>query len=124
LARKVGKVAKLSQRVGKFVERIAFDFRNLGLESADRAINFVVTNPYDFIPAFQDAANRDLTLLSVAVERSLVCRPGSECWDVRLEYFDAKATTNTFRRVYRIAVDVSDVVPVVVGQLRYWSIGE
>jgi hypothetical protein len=110
--------------VARFLERICFDFRNLGLTSRDRAINFVATNPHGFAEAFTEAANAGLKLHTIEVVPSLVCRPGSECWDVRLEYFDPNQQTDVARRVYRVTVDVSDVVPVVVGEPRYWSIAE
>ena len=38
--------------------------------------------------------------------------------------FDPASNTDAARRVYRIAIDVSDVVPVVAAELRYWSIAE
>ncbi len=110
--------------VERFLERICFDFRNLGVESRDRAINFVATNPCDLRRAFSEAAAANLKLHTIDVAPSLVCRPGSECWDVRLEYFSPKAETDVARRVHRITVDVSDVVPVVVGKPLYWSIAE
>jgi hypothetical protein len=118
--------AEKEKIVEQFVERICFDFRNLGRRSDERAINFAATYPYAFKAAFERVAisEPDLRLHTVEVERSLVCRPGSECWDVKLEYFNPANNTDAARRVYRIAVDVSDVVPVAAGELRYWSIAE
>jgi hypothetical protein len=40
-------------------------------------------------------------------------------WDVKLDYFVRGDEANATRRVYRITVDVSDAVPVVVGKLHY-----
>jgi Subtilase family/PatG C-terminal/PatG Domain len=118
--------AEKEKIVERFLERMCFDFRNLGRRSDERAINFVATYPYAFKAAFERVAisESELRLHTVEVERSLVCRPGSECWDVKLEYFDPASNTDAARRVYRVAIDVSDVVPVVAGELRYWSIGE
>ena len=98
----------------------------MGRTSPERAINFIATNPYGFKRAFSEVAkseNLKLKLHTIAVERSLVRRPGRDCWNVRLQYFDNTAQTDTYRKVYRLTVDVSDVVPVIVeGSLRHWSI--
>lgn len=106
--------------IQRFLERVYFDFRNLGLTSRDRAINYAGTNPSDFAKAFTEAADHEMDLHTIEVVPSLVCRPGSECWDVKLEYFDPQQNTAAVRHVYRITIDVSDVVPVVVGPAHYW----
>ncbi len=67
-------------------------------------------------------ATDTLELDGIDVEVSPICRPGSECWDVKLTFFDPARRLERARRVYRFTVDVSDVVPVTVGTVRAWSV--
>jgi cyanobactin maturation PatA/PatG family protease len=127
----VGKVAgdaKAQQRLKakreallQFIDRVYFGRRNLGLTPRDRAINYVATNVFLLAQPFADAAKDKMQLHSIDAAPSPVCRVGSDCWDVKLEYFFPDAQTDAARQVYRITVDVSDVVPITVGKLRYWS---
>lgn len=63
-----------------------------------------------------------LELDTIEVERSPVCRPESDCWDVKLMFFFPERQVQTVRRAYRFTVDVSDVVPVTVGAARSWFV--
>ena len=65
-----------------------------------------------------------MDLESIEVEHSPVCRPGSDCWDVKLHFFFPARQVQTVRKVYRFTVDVSDVVPVTVGPVRSWFVRE
>jgi cyclic patellamide precursor peptide PatG/subtilase family protein len=104
----------------EFLDRVYFARRNLGLAPRDRAINYIAMNAYSLQEAIVDADKKKLQLYSIDAEPSVTCRAGSDCWDVKLEYFFRDKETDTARRVYRITVDVSDVVPVTIGKLRYW----
>jgi PatG C-terminal len=64
----------------------------------------------------------DMDLESIEVEHSPVCRPDSDCWDVKLHFFFPARQVQTVRKVYRFTVDVSDVVPVTVGPVRSWFV--
>jgi hypothetical protein len=64
----------------------------------------------------------DTDLESIEVERSPVCRPESDCWDVKLHFFYPDRQVQTVRKVYRFCVDVSDVIPVTVGRVRSWYV--
>ncbi|WP_394325532.1 cyanobactin maturation protease PatG family protein [Methanosarcina barkeri] len=55
-------------------------------------------------------------------KKSPICRPDSDCWDVKLTFFDPLHREEVARMVYRFTIDVSDVVPVSIGDLRSWSI--
>jgi hypothetical protein len=70
---------------------------------------------------YKEAIKQNLKLDKVDVERSAVCRPGSECWDVKLTLFDPVRRYERAREVYRFTVDVSEVIPVTVGRVRNWS---
>jgi cyanobactin maturation PatA/PatG family protease len=102
-----------------FLERVYHELRNLGLAPEHRAINYAATNAFTAARIFQQAANARLALDSISVERSPLCRPGSDCWDVKLSFFDPENVLRA-RRIFRYTVDVSDVCPVTVGDVRSW----
>jgi hypothetical protein len=105
-----------------FLERIYFELRNTGQTPQERALNFAATNAFNLNLVFESAAKRALQLDEIGVERSPICRPDSDCWDVRLIFFDPADALGQARTVYRFTVDVSDVVPVMVGPFRSWAV--
>lgn len=111
-----------SEAVGNFLDRAYYEIRNLGLAPQERAMNFAATNAFQVEKVFKDALNNLMSLESITTERSPICRPGSECWDVKLTFFDPKKRFETAKHVYRFTVDVSDVIPVTVGELRDWDV--
>lgn len=104
-----------------FLERIYFELRNEGQTPQERALNFAATNAFNIERVFESAARRQLQLDEIGVDRSPICRPDSDCWDVRLIFFDPADALGRARTVYRFTVDVSDVVPVLVGPVRSWA---
>lgn len=106
--------------VNNFLERVYFELRNLGQTPQDRAINFAATNAFNIEAIVEKAVNEKLELDTIAVERSPVCRPESDCWDVKLMFFFPERQVQTVRKAYRFTIDVSDVVPVTVGSVREW----
>lgn len=108
--------------VHNFLERVYYELRNLGLSSQERAMNYAATNAYQVEQVFHVAGSEDMELDSIGVEPSPICRPGSDCWDVKLTFFDPTSRLERARKVYRFTVDVSDVVPVTVGAVRSWSV--
>lgn len=105
-----------------FLERIYYEVRNLGQTPQERALNFSATNAFNLEKVFESAAKKELSLDEIGVERSPICRPDSDCWDVRLTFFNPENAFNSGRSVYRFTVDVSDVVPVLVGPVRTWTV--
>jgi hypothetical protein len=105
-----------------FLERIYFEVRNLGQTPQERALNFAATNAFNLERVFESAASRRLQLDEIGIDRSPICRPDSECWDVRLIFFDPNNALGAARTAYRFTVDVSDVVPVLVGRVRSWAV--
>ena len=95
---------------------------NLSRASPERAMNFAGTNAFQVVAVFEQAARENLVLDIIETERSPVCRPDSDCWDVKLTFFDSVNRLTISRKVYRFTVDVSDVVPVTVGKVRSWSV--
>ncbi len=105
-----------------FLERIYYELRNSGQTPQERALNFTGTNAFNLEKIFENAAKTKLQLDEIGVERSPICRPDSDCWDVRLIFFDPANVLVSARTVFRFTVDVSDVVPVLVGPFRSWAV--
>ncbi len=116
------KYAEESSAISNFLDRIYYELRNLGVSPQDRALNFAATNAFQAGLVFSTAVKAGLQLDRIDVERSPTCRPGADCWDVKLVFFNPARRLEQARRVYRYTVDVSDVVPVTVGPLRSWDV--
>jgi cyanobactin maturation PatA/PatG family protease len=108
--------------IANFLERVYYEIRNLGITSQERAINFTATNAFQLEFVYRDAIESEMKLDSIDVERSPLCRPESDCWDVKLTFFSPSRRLEQARVVYRFTVDVSDSVPVTVGKVRHWHI--
>ena len=94
----------------------------IGLAACERAINYSATNADNAATVFGRAKEEEMAPDTIEVERSPICRPDSDCWDVKLTFFNPKKQFEVARVVSRFTVDVSDVVPVLVGSVRQWSI--
>jgi hypothetical protein len=108
--------------VRNFLERVYHELRNLGVTAQERAINYAAANAFAVNQIFEAALKDRMELDTIECERSPICRPDSDCWDVKLTFFDPDKILQRARRTYRFTVDVSDVVPVTVGPVRSWSI--
>ncbi len=97
-----------------------YDLRNLGATSHDRALNFAATNAFQAANTFASAVAAGMALDTIAVEKSPFCRMDSDCWDVRLRFFDPENSRRA-RKVFRFTIDVSDILPVTLGDVRSWS---
>lgn len=118
-----GKGAKKKEAdVTNFLERVYHELRNLGITPADRAINHAATNAFQANSVFHTAIDDGMELSNIEVEKSPIARPGADNWDVKLTFFDPKNRMERARKVYRFTVDVSDAVPVTVGEVRSWSV--
>jgi len=104
----------------KFLDRVYYQLRNTGQSPMDRAINYAATNAYQAKEVYRDAFQEKLELSTIDVVASKVCRPGSDCWDVKLKFFDPQNTKTKGKKIYAYTVDVSDAVPITVGELRSW----
>jgi cyanobactin maturation PatA/PatG family protease len=108
------------QGLNNFLSRIYFDLRNLGLTPQDRALNYAATNAFQVAQVMHQATQGDYELDSIEVHKSPVCRPDSDCYDVELAFYNPQNVL-VANRVYRFTVDVSDVIPVTIGEVRAWS---
>ena len=111
---------RLAAGISNFLHRVYHELRNTGLAPSDRAINYAATDAFQAARIFTAAIQNDLSLDRIAVEPSPICRPGSECWDVKLTFFNPAKRREEARTIHRFTVDVSDVVPVTVGSVRSW----
>ena len=103
-----------------YLNRIYYDYRNLGITPEERALNFSATNAFQVSEVIAQATGTERVLDSIAVEKSPICRPDSDCYDVKLSFFDPENNQRS-NRIFRFTVDVSDVIPVTIGQMRSWA---
>jgi hypothetical protein len=108
--------------VRSFLDRVYHELRNLGATPEERAINYAATNAFQIGSVYDAAIREEMELDSIEVERSPICRPESDCWDVKVHFFYPQRQVQTVRRAYRFTVDVSDIVPVMVGPVRSWFV--
>ncbi|NEP57717.1 MAG: PatA/PatG family cyanobactin maturation protease [Symploca sp. SIO2G7] len=110
----------MRRALGSFLNRVYYDLRNLGKTSQDRALNFAVTNAFQAASTFGPAVANGMELDSITVEKSPFCRIDSDCWDVKLKFFDPENSRRA-KKIFRFTVDVSDLIPVTLGEVRSWS---
>jgi cyanobactin maturation PatA/PatG family protease len=110
----------LQEGLRGFLDRIYYDLRNLGVTSADRALNFAATNAFQAATAFKSALSKKYVLDNISVERSPFCRIDSDCWDVVIKFFNPDNVLQS-KLNFRFTVDVSDPMPVTLGPVRSWS---
>ncbi len=111
-----------AQAVANFLQRVYEEHRNLGTTPQERAINYAATNALQSATAIKEAIDSGMELDTIEVERSPIYRPESDCWDVKLTFFNPSKVFEQARKVYRYTVDVSDTVPVNVGDCRSWCV--
>lgn len=113
---------KLEVDLRDFLNRVYFEWRNLGVTPQQRAINYAGTNAFQIEKVYKAALSEAMDLDSVEVSRSPFCRPESDCWDVNMFFFFPDRQVQTVRKVYRFTVDVSGVIPVTVGDVQSWFV--
>lgn len=117
----VAKEPEAGTRLQSFLQHAYHELRNTGASSQDRAINAAATHAMQALTVFRETAAQGLELDSVTAERSPAAKPGADTWDVILTFFSPTQRLERARKLYRITVDVSDVLPIMVGQVRSWS---
>ncbi|AFZ08009.1 SagB-type dehydrogenase domain protein [Oscillatoria nigro-viridis PCC 7112] len=109
------------QALTAFLNRVYNDLRNVGQTSRDRALNFAATNIFQAAVTFARAIVDRRQLDTINVEKSPFCRINSDCWDVKLVFYDPD-NTRRGRKVFRFTLDVVLLMPVTLGQVRSWSL--
>ncbi|MGV9455917.1 cyanobactin maturation protease PatG family protein [Streptomyces sp. NPDC003635] len=111
-----------AKTIRAFLDKIYWQFRNLGQSSADRAMNFAGTNAFEvgkemaegMLAANQVPGANDEHLYSldtITVTKSPFCRPGSDCQDVVITFFDPENDRRA-KLSFLFTYDVSDELPV------------
>jgi hypothetical protein len=119
-----GKAPPFDPRLGlqTFLARIYEELRNVGIAPQDRALNFAATNAFQVSEIFAKMRGRAIHIEGFEVVRSPVMRPDSDCWDVKMVFFNPEAPRTMPKEVYFFTIDVSDVVPVAIGKPRHWTL--
>ncbi|MFM6325616.1 MAG: hypothetical protein ACKPGF_23985, partial [Microcystis panniformis] len=125
--------AEVEYSLENFLMRLYYDLRNLGQTSQERAQNFASTNIVQAADALVKVLSNQsrtwiggtssavtMQLQSLEVERSPFCRKDSDCWDVKIRFFDPENVLRA-KRVIRYTIDVSDIMPVTLGEVRVWD---
>jgi PatG C-terminal len=114
-----------AQELQDFLTRVYDVTRNLGVTSQDRAVNYAATDALLLQGIFNDVRTaprfQGLELDTFTVEKSPICRSDFDCWDVYVYFYDPNNLQRA-RRGFRFTVDVSDVVPVILGQRKEFSL--
>jgi cyanobactin maturation PatA/PatG family protease len=108
-------------KIREYLERIYYEFRNLGTTPQERALNFSATNAFHIADVMSTGTAADVGLDTITVEKSPICRPDSDCYDVKLQFFNLQDSRRA-GKVYRFTVDVSEAIPVSIGRFRSWSV--
>ncbi|WP_375336139.1 hypothetical protein [Nocardia sp. SYP-A9097] len=80
--------------------------------------NFAATNTFQATHTITAAIAAGMSLDTI--DKSQFCRLGSDCWDVELRFFDPENSRRA-RKIFRFTIDVSDPMPVTLGDIRTWS---
>ena len=110
----------LRERFGHLLNRIYYDLRNLGKTSQERALNYAATNAFTAMTSFKDALAKKLELDELSVDKIPFCRMDSDCWDVKMKFFDPDNNQKA-KYILRYTIDVSDLLPIIMGEPRVWT---
>ncbi|NET57835.1 MAG: PatA/PatG family cyanobactin maturation protease [Symploca sp. SIO2E6] len=118
-----------SSAITEYLQRIYYSLLNLGITPQDRAKNFSATNIVqvahaikELIPESSEPNKKEkLALDTITVEKSTICPPNADCWDIKLIFFDPSDLRQA-REVVLFTIDVSNVMPVSIGAVRHWPI--
>jgi cyanobactin maturation PatA/PatG family protease len=106
--------------LSSFLDRIYHELQNLGVRPEHRALNYAGTNLFE-VGEILGTRGEKRTLDTIHLEPSQICRPGSDCWDVVLSFFNPDQL-QPVSKIYRYTIDVSAVIPVTVGAIRSWEV--
>jgi cyanobactin maturation PatA/PatG family protease len=111
---------KFTTSFNSFLQKLNNDYRNLGITSKERALNFAITEVVNFASIFANMVQKGYRLKGISVEPSAVYPQGSDCWDTKLTFFDPENNRKA-NSVYLLTIDVSDTMPVITGPIRHWE---
>ncbi|WIG96760.1 FAD-binding protein [Myxococcus sp. SDU36] len=108
--------------VESFLARVHHELQNPGRSARDRALNFAAMHLVRLGQVFGQALEDGLAFGDLRVEASPLQQVVGDHWDVILTFFHPTKRIAHARRVSRLTVDVSDVVPTAVGQVRSYHV--
>jgi hypothetical protein len=126
---------EVREHISTFLQKVYYQFRNLGQDPADRALNYAATNAVAIGSTLKEGllspavtrppVKADGTVLpprlgaldSITSSKSPYCRPGSLCYDVRIVFFDPENDQRA-KSVYQFTFDVSDEMPVTLAPVH------
>ncbi|MGW1267408.1 cyanobactin maturation protease PatG family protein [Streptomyces sp. NPDC002491] len=118
---------RLRKTVRALLDKLYYQFRNLGQTDGDRALNFAGTNAFLFGNTFADGLlgakyvpgeeDRFYSLDTITVSKSSYCREGSNCYEVVTNFFDPENDQRS-RLSFLQTIDVSIEVPVSVAPVH------
>jgi cyanobactin maturation PatA/PatG family protease len=111
---------RVKLEIERFLGKVMYRIRNRGRTPEERALNSAITNAFNFSDVIAQAVSEQLVLRDVTVERSPLNRPGSDYFDVLVTFFNPRDRQGTANLSARFTVDVSDTVPVIVGEPVTW----
>ncbi|GAA3383892.1 hypothetical protein GCM10020369_11550 [Cryptosporangium minutisporangium] len=127
--------ARVRMLIQAFLDKVYYQFRNLGQSGPDRALNYAATNAFELtqalangflsgrlVPHSRNEPEPLYALDDITVAKSRYERPDSESYDVTLTFMDPENDRQA-RVAYLITVDVSDVLPVSLDSPRQFIIG-
>ncbi|WP_051845405.1 hypothetical protein [Streptomyces sp. NRRL S-813] len=114
----------VSLTIRSLLDKIYYQFRNLGQTSADRALNFAGTNAFLFGQSFATGLlaakyvpgkdDRLYALDTIRVAKSPFCRMDSDCQDVTITFFDPedeRRSKLSFLETYDVSDDPVSIGP-------------
>ncbi|MGG7569655.1 hypothetical protein [Streptomyces sirii] len=111
----------LEKTIRALLDKVYYQFRNLGQSSADRAMNYAGTNAFQAASAIAEGllsakfvpgkSTNFYALDTVSVSKSPYCRIGSDCQDVVVTFMDPEDDRRA-KVNYLFTIDVSDIPPV------------
>ncbi|QPK47114.1 S8 family serine peptidase [Streptomyces gardneri] len=117
----------LKLTIRSLLDKIYYQFRNLGQTSADRALNYMGTNAFLFGDKIAEGllssskvpgSTKNLYALdTITVTKSPYCRVGSDCQDVTVTFYDPEDERRS-RLSYLFTIDVSDELPVTLAPVH------
>ncbi|MFJ8648945.1 S8 family serine peptidase [Streptomyces sp. NPDC093546] len=121
---------EVEMTIRAFLDKVYYQFRNLGQTSADRALNYAGTNAYNvgkeiaegllsagYVPGSPAAKRHLYTLDTITVRKSAFERQGSDCQDVLVSFIDPENDRRA-RVTYLFPVDVNETIPITLGPVH------
>lgn len=113
--------ALVDELAGEFFNRIYYQLRNAGRLPQERVLNYAGSHLLGPMEILTKMLRENHALDVIQVMPGKLERPGSDCWDVTLSFFNRQHPLQSARWFHRFTVDVSEVIPVTIGETRSWK---